>query len=76
MHRFKSVFLSCPLKSEDIYNLTTVILHTKCRCSRQKEIKDVVDEKTESLAEQKRLCFCAQGAAPLDQPHIMNLRIE
>lgn len=36
--------LSLELKSAGIYNLTTVILHTKCRCARQKEIKDVVDE--------------------------------
>lgn len=36
--------LSPEVKSAGIYNLTTVILHTKCRCTRQKEIKDVVDE--------------------------------
>lgn len=36
--------LSLEVKSAGIYNLTTVILHTKCRCTRQKEIKDVVDE--------------------------------
>lgn len=59
MHRFKSVFLSSPLKSEDIYNLTTVILHTKCRCSRQKEIKDVVDEK-QSAYSSERLRFCVR----------------
>lgn len=45
VHWFKSALLSCPLKSEHIYNLTAVILHTKCRSRRQKEIKDVANEK-------------------------------
>lgn len=65
VHRFKSevVFLSCPPKSEEIYRLTAVILHTKCCCSRQKEIKDTVDEKR-SVCPRERSLYAAGSGVP------------
>lgn len=41
MCNFNAVLSSHSLKAEDIYNLTMVILNTKCCCIRQMEIKDI-----------------------------------
>lgn len=68
MRWFKTVllFLSWPLKPEEIYRLTALILHTKCRRSWQKEIKDIVDEKVRACLSREQ-----QWWWPVDQPFTM-----